>query len=163
VQQVTTRNILTATFRLHKCTQQDHFFANTEQDGLQVYPLDLHSADAQFKSQRGHQLSWLEIFCGIPQSLQPNAGAIPWLVHYHFPPHAFQVIIHHSITWQIVLTLKVSLNGNKFNRLLFFKQYLLILLVKYLFSFYSISITSNVLTQFYIFQIYFLLYQLPFY
>jgi hypothetical protein len=41
-------------------------------------------------------------FCGLPQSLQENAGMAFWLGHDHFLPHPFKYIIHH---WPHHLTL----------------------------------------------------------
>jgi hypothetical protein len=38
----------------------------------------------------------MDLFCGIPQSLQANDRIVPWLNHECFLPNPFQFIIHQS-------------------------------------------------------------------
>jgi hypothetical protein len=65
----------------------------TDQIGLfSSNVLDLYLGVVWFKSQPGHQLSWLKFF--FLHSFQAHARIVPWVGHDCFLPNPFQLIIH---------------------------------------------------------------------
>jgi hypothetical protein len=66
-----------------------------------------YSEHTGFKSRPGGRLFW-QGFCGFPQSIQTNAGIVPWSHHHGLLPHNLRINLSFNVMESELL--KASLN-----------------------------------------------------